>query len=183
MGGSFRRPDGSQFLEALAKMSLTQPNRCEVNDMTLTQKPRLQTAARSRTTAERIWVKKRDKASNGEAADGAAHPVPEQVHPARNAPAHLRPFRALFPGQGRLTPRHPPPRQLHFQLRNRNRPLTPTVRWKRPLGADFPLFQLWNDLSGGCVPKLNPLYTPRTAGEKPNARGPVGVIKVDNPRR
>ena len=64
--------------------------------MTLTQKPRLHTAARSRTTAERIWVKKRDKASNGEAADGAAHSGPNRLHQARNAPAHPRPFRALF---------------------------------------------------------------------------------------
>ena len=64
----------------------------------------------------------------GEDADGAAHPGPNRLHQARNAPAHPRPFRAVFPDLSRFSPRHAPPRQSGLRLRNRNPPLTPGVR-------------------------------------------------------
>ena len=78
----------------------------------------------------------------GEDADGAAHSGPDRLHQARNAPAHPRPFRALFPRLGHLTPRHAPPRPSGLRLPNRNQPLSRTVHWKRPASGDFTLFQL-----------------------------------------
>ena len=116
----------------------------------------------------------------GEDADGAAHSGLDRLHQARNAPAHPRPFRTLFPRTGWLTPRHTPPRQSRFRLRNRNRPLTQSVRCLRPAGEISPCFSLETTI--GCsIPELNLLYTPRTAGERPDARGPVGVIRAGNP--
>ena len=54
---------------------------------------------------------------------------------ARHAPAHRGPFWAVFPRQGRFSPRHAPPRQLHFSHPDRNQPLSQSVYWNRPVGG------------------------------------------------
>jgi len=120
------------------------PNRYEVNEMTLKAMTQLDAEARSHATRGDVQEATRQdiEPGTGEATDRAAHPGPEQAQPARNAPAHPRRFRALFPGKGRFMPRHAHPRPSGFRLQDRNQPLTPTVRWFRPVGADFRLFQL-----------------------------------------
>ncbi len=54
-------------------------------------------------------------------------PDPDRPQPARNAPAHRGPFWGVFPFGARFSPRHAPPRQSGFRLRNRNQPLTPSA--------------------------------------------------------
>ncbi len=61
-------------------------------------------------------------------------PDPDRPQPARNALAHPWRFWGVFPGQGRFSPRHAPPRQLLFPHPDRNQPLTPSVSLLRPVG-------------------------------------------------
>ena len=58
-----------------------------------------------------------------------------------------------------------------------------SVHFLRPVGADFPPFQLRNDPAWYFATKLVSLYTPMTSHQAPSAEGPRGGCKHEPPSR
>ena len=124
------------------------PNRYEVNEMTLKAMTQLDAEARSHATRGDVQEATRQdiEPGTGEATDGAAHPGPEQAQPARNAPAHPRLFRGLFPTPGQVYAPSRTPTSIAFPAAkpepalNSNCSLVtssrgrfhPVTAWKRP---------------------------------------------------
>ena len=111
-------------------------------------------------------------------------PAPDQPHPARNAPAHPRRFRGRFPARRPVDPGARTPTSIGFPA---FRP-EPALNSRCSLaasrkGAISPWYSFDTTHPGTSPPNSISCTPPVQHGMGPDAKRPVGVIRVGNPHR